>query len=347
MQAPSSMPSSKFAVRDPWVGAWLALIALMVAGMILLGGATRLTDSGLSITEWRPVTGALPPLSEADWRRAFHAYQSTTQYALVNHGMSLDAFKTLFWWEWAHRFLGRAIGAAFALPFVIFWATGRLKGRVRPVLGLFALGGLQGAIGWWMVKSGLVGRVDVSPIRLAAHLGVAFIILALALRLSLAAFAWPRRASMLGAPRALVWAFCGVLYLQILLGALVAGNDAGRAYSDWPTIGGDWLPRTYAALEPFWRNLVENHAALQFNHRMLGYAAALFALHIAGLGFRRAQGPAKPLAIALGLLALIQAGLGIAAIVTGAPLSVSLVHQGVAVLLWATAIALTRALAWR
>lgn len=325
---------------QPLVGWWLIAVCVAVYAMILVGGSTRLVDSGLSITEWRPISGAIPPLNAADWAREFDLYRQTTEYQVQNAGMSLAEFQAIYWWEWGHRFLGRAIGVLFAVPFLIFWLTGRLRGRLGVTLGLFALGGLQGAIGWWMVASGLDGRLDVSPIRLAIHLGLALIIFGYALALALDAFGWPRGEAKLGAGPPLVWAFMGTLFVQLMLGAFVAGTDAGRAYSDWPQIGGEWLPSTYAQLEPFWRNLVENHAATQFNHRTLGYIVALFALHIAGVGLRRGQGAGRTLALALGAVALLQALLGVGTILMGAPIGISLVHQGVAVTLWGLAVAL-------
>lgn len=326
--------------REPAVGYWLLAVAAAVVAMILVGGATRLTDSGLSITEWRPISGALPPLSDGDWAALFAQYKLTTEYQLQNAGMSLGEFKHIYWWEWGHRFLGRAIGALYAIPFVIFWWQGRLSGRFGETLLLFAMGGAQGAIGWWMVASGLAGRLDVAPERLAVHLGLAILIFGFALHLALRAFHWPRTAGSLGAPRALVTAFLIVLFAQIILGAFVAGTDAGRAYSDWPKIGGEWFPSTYAQLEPFFRNFAENHAATQFNHRVLGYVTALFALHIAGNAWRRGEGRARTLGLWLGLLALAQAGLGVFVILTGAPLDLSLAHQAGAVALWGVAIAL-------
>ncbi len=330
--------------REPLVGTWLLAIAAAVVAMILVGGATRLTDSGLSITEWRPISGAIPPLSDADWARVFGLYQQTAEYRLQNLGMSLAEFQYIYWWEWAHRFLGRAIGVLFAAPFVIFWLQGRLRGRLRETLILFAMGGLQGAIGWWMVWSGLQGRLDVSPLRLAIHLGMAILILGYALHLAMKAFGWPHGDSALGAPRRLVTVFLGALFLQLLLGAFVAGTDAGKAYSDWPQIGGDWLPRSYAQLSPFVRNLIENHAATQFNHRTMGYVVALFALHIAGVAARRGRGLARTLGLALGGTALAQAALGVTVILTGAPLGLSLFHQAGAVALWAIGAALWTAI---
>lgn len=330
--------------RDPLVGAWLLAVAAAVVAMILVGGATRLTDSGLSITEWRPISGALPPLSDAEWASLFSQYRQTAEYRLQNAGMSLGEFKYIYWWEWGHRLLGRAIGVLFAIPFLIFWLQGRLSGRFGATLALFAMGAAQGAIGWWMVASGLAGRLDVAPERLAVHLGLAILILGLALHLALRALGWPRRPGALGAPRALATAFLAVLFAQILLGALVAGTDAGRAYTDWPLIGGEWLPAAYAALDPFVRNLVENHAATQFNHRLLGYLTALLALAIGWLAWRGGTGAARALGLWLGVLALGQAALGVMVILHGAPLGLSLLHQGGAVALWGVGVALWTAL---
>ncbi|MET0183641.1 MAG: COX15/CtaA family protein, partial [Caulobacterales bacterium] len=337
------MVRSVLSKPDKLVGWWLLVVAAAVALMILIGGATRLTDSGLSITEWRPISGAIPPLSQRDWEHLFGLYRQTTEYQVQNRGMSLAEFQSIYWWEWGHRFLGRAIGLLFAIPFAIFWATGRLEGRFWQTLGLFALGGLQGAIGWWMVASGLAGRLDVSPLRLAVHLGLAIIILGYAVALAAKALDWPKQPSALNGPGWLVPVFLGALFLQILLGAFVAGTDAGKAYSDWPTIGGDLFPRSYAQLSPFVVNLVENHATTQFNHRLMGYAVALFALHIAGVGFRRGEGRARNLAFTVGALALLQAILGVVTILNAAPLDLSLAHQAGAVLLWVTGIALWRA----
>jgi cytochrome c oxidase assembly protein subunit 15 len=315
---------------DALVAAWLLTVAAAVAAMVLVGGATRLTDSGLSITEWRPISGALPPLSTAEWTRLFELYKGTTEYQQQNAGMTLGAFEAIYWWEWGHRLLGRAIGVLFALPFLVFWITGRLKGRFWSCLGLFALGGLQGAIGWWMVTSGLVGRLDVAPQRLAVHLGAAFVILAWALWLALDALgaARARRLSPVAA------GFAALVFAQVILGAFMAGADAGRAYTDWPTMGGEWAPQSYGALSPWWRNLVENHAAIQFNHRLAGYAVTLAALALAAQAWRaRAWLP-----LAIGGLAAAQAALGIWTVLAAAPLHLALAHQGLAVLLWSAAI---------
>ncbi|HWA00697.1 MAG TPA: COX15/CtaA family protein [Caulobacterales bacterium] len=322
---------------DKLVGAWLIAICVLVFAMVMVGGATRLTQSGLSITEWKPVTGVLPPLGDEDWRRAFEAYRQTTQYAELNRGMSLGEFQGIFWWEWAHRLLGRVIGFVFLIPFLAFWATGRLKGRFFSVLALFAAGGLQGFVGWLMVQSGLEGRTEVNPAWLAAHLAVAFIIMALALWLALDAFAWPRERRTLVAPRALPAVFVAALFVQIMFGALLAGAHAGPAYPDWPMIGGEWIPRSYAALE-----LTDNHATQHFNHRSFGYVVVLLALTIAWFGWRRGEGAGRKLALAMGVGALAQACLGVATVLAVTPLGLALAHQAGAAMLWLLGVALLR-----
>lgn len=328
--------------REPLVAAWLFAVAALVFVMILVGGATRLTDSGLSITEWRPVSGALPPLSAADWASEFAKYRETTEYRVQNAGMSLAEFQRIYWWEWGHRLLGRVIGLAFAAPFLVLLLQGRLKGRVAACLGLFLLGGVQGAVGWWMVQSGLTDRVDVEAYRLATHLGVAFVLLGGLVALALDAAGWPRSGASGFAPR-LAWAFLGLLFLQVLAGAAMAGSHAGRLYANWPTIAGEWLPAQYAINEPFWRNLFENPLAIQFNHRTLGYGLAAFGLFLGWLAYRRGAGPARGPGVALGVLALAQTMLGIVTVVNAAPLDLSLAHQGLGAALWLAAVVAVRA----
>ncbi|MGE0829988.1 MAG: COX15/CtaA family protein [Hyphomonadaceae bacterium] len=319
-------PSNAAPARDPLVGAWLTAICALVVAMIVVGGLTRLTDSGLSITEWRLDKGLTPPLTAARWAEEFALYRQTAEYQLQNRGMSLTDFQAIYWWEWAHRFLGKLIGLVFAAPFLALWAMGRLKGLFWPVLGFGLLGGLQGAIGWWMVVSGLEGRLDVSSIRLAVHLGMAFAILGVGTHLAMGAFGWRK-----GVADGLVWAFAATLFAQILLGALTAGADAGKAFADWPTIGGELWPASYLG-GPF----IENAAALQFAHRTAGYLVLAFALFLA---LRPgAAGPAR----LVGVLAALQAGLGVATIVTGAHLGLSLVHQLGAVALWIAAMFMLR-----
>lgn len=335
--------ASEPAPRDTLVGAWLICLCVSVLAMVLVGGATRLTDSGLSITEWNLAKGLMPPLSAERWTEEFALYQRTTEYQLQNRGMSLTEFQSIYWWEWAHRFIGKMIGLVFALPFVLLWATGHLRGRFLPVLGLFAMGALQGAVGWWMVTSGLFSGLDVSPVRLAIHLGLAFAILAYALWLALDAFGWPRGASTLGAPGWVSFAVLGLIFCQVILGALLAGADGGPAYADWPTIGQEWWPSSAFALTPPWRNLVENHATQHLLHRSLGYVAAVCALGLAAQAAWRGAGLAKRLALWLGALALVQVALGMGTVMMGTLPHLALAHQFVAAMLWLTALALARA----
>ena len=279
---------------------WLGVIAFLIVAMILVGGATRLTDSGLSITEWQPIMGAIPPLTDAHWQAAFEAYQKIPEYTEINRGMSLEAFKTLYWWEWAHRFLGRFIGMVFLLPFLAFWIAGYIPRKLMPkLLGLFVLGGLQGALGWYMVKSGLVDRTDVSQYRLAAHFGVAILIFGTTLWLLFGLGTETReetRASCADSSatrtesRATRWAASAILllvFLQLLAGALVAGIDGGLGFNTWPLIAGAFIPSGLDAASPWYLNLFENPLTVQFDHRMLGYtvviatiAQALSLIHI-------------------------------------------------------------------
>lgn len=316
--------------RDPLLAAWLAAICVLVTGMILVGGATRLTDSGLSITEWDFAKHFVPPLTHDGWAREFALYQRTTEYQVQNRGMSLGEFRFIYLWEWGHRFLGQTIGLVFALPYFFFLATGRLKGRVLPVTVLGLMGGLQGAVGWWMVTSGLYGRLDVSSVRLAVHLALAFAILGFGFWQFLGA--WRPPSPQAQRPRSdIAAALVALIYAQIILGALVAGADAGRAFSDWPTIGGAWAPPNYAEFTPWWTNVTENLWAVQFHHRMAGYLV----LVVAAVAFLRDRGPQTGLVLGV---AVVQAALGIATILLGAPLWISLVHQFGAVLLWLAAI---------
>lgn len=320
---------------------WLMMIFALVVAMIAVGGLTRLTDSGLSITEWKPVTGALPPLSEAAWQAEFDRYRAIPQYELVNKGMSLEAFKAIYWWEWGHRQLGRVIGLIWALGFVGFLVTKRIPTGWTPrLLALGALGGLQGAIGWWMVSSGLGGEmVSVASYRLATHLGLAFVILGL---ITWYALMLGRRESDLLQSRRVGEAklfslSTGVMhfaFLQIILGALVAGLDAGRGYTDWPTMGGEVLPPEAFDLAPVWKNLFENPVLTQFLHRMAGYALVLFAAFAAFKGRRSAHPKTQTAFLWMGAMVLMQMALGITTLVNGAPLHLGLIHQAAAVIVW-------------
>jgi cytochrome c oxidase assembly protein subunit 15 len=324
------------------VAFWLFVIAAMIALIVLVGGLTRLTGSGLSITEWRPVTGAIPPLSDADWQAEFAKYQGTPQYDLINRSMGLAAFKAIYWWEWAHRLLGRLIGVAFAVPFVLFLWQRRIERSLAVRLGLiFLLGAAQGALGWWMVQSGLEGAsVEVSQYRLAAHLGLAIILFTLVLWTALEVIG-TRRSSVAAATRFRVWAllFAALLFVQMLLGAFVAGLDAGQAFSSWPTYGSAWIPRGLYDLAPWWINHFENHALVHFQHRTLGYAAALMALWL--FFSLRSIGPDKPVRLAgVHTIALIglQIVLGILTVMSGVALPLAALHQIIALALFASAL---------
>src|SRR6201994_2574797 len=258
---------------------WLIFVATLIAAMVLVGGATRLTESGLSIVEWKPVTGALPPLDDTQWTAAFEAYKTIPQYRQMNAGMSLGEFKTIFWWEWSHRLLGRVIGAAYLLPFLWFLRRGAFDGELkRRLWGIFALGALQGAVGWWMVASGLSERVEVSQYRLATHLVLALLIFA--------AIVWTLRrlgdrpALQVSARMKITGATLVVLtFVQLYLGALVAGLRAGLVYNTWPMIDGGFIPSSARLWfeAPWWRNLFENALPVQFEHRMTAYALFLLA----------------------------------------------------------------------
>ncbi|MCB2105084.1 MAG: COX15/CtaA family protein, partial [Rhodobacteraceae bacterium] len=280
---------------------WLFILFALVVAMIAVGGLTRLTDSGLSITEWRPVTGALPPLSDADWQVEFAKYQASPEYRLQNSHMDLAAFKSIFWWEWGHRQLGRVIGVVWAVGFLFFWAARRIPtGWTRRLLGLGVLGGLQGAIGWWMVASGLSGRmVDVASYRLATHLGLAFAILGLiawyALSLSRPeAQLMQARRSREGKLFSLSTGLMHLAFVQILLGALVAGIDAGRAFPTWPLMGESFFPSDAFYVPEggaVWRAFFENPGLVQFVHRMAGYLTLVFGAVV----WWRGRGSAHPL----------------------------------------------------
>jgi len=314
----------------PYVRLWLFGVAFLVFAMVIVGGATRLTDSGLSITEWRPLLGIVPPLSEADWLAAFEKYQLIPEYSVVNRGMTLAEFKFIFWWEWAHRFLGRIIGAAFLLPFIFFAATGRLARRHWPrVIGLFILGGLQGGLGWYMVASGLVERVDVSQYRLAAHLTLAAVIFAAILWVAFG-LANSRR---LPATRREAWALVivGLIVVQIAAGGFVAGLDAGMGYTTWPLMDGKLVPDGLLVMRPAWRNLFENAMTVQFDHRLLAYAIAIV---VAAHAYIVRDGAARMLFAAV----LLQIVLGVWTLLAQVPLGLGLIHQGGALIVLAAAL---------
>lgn len=307
---------------------WLYLVAALVVAMVVVGGATRLTESGLSITEWKPVTGALPPMSQADWQAEFDKYKSIPQYEILNKGMGLEAFKRIYWWEWGHRLLGRVIGFAFLLPFLYFVARGVLRGPLLvKSLGLFVLGGLQGAIGWWMVASGLTERVSVSQYRLAVHLTLACIILSATVAVARSLTARPVLVTS-PALRAGAWGLLGLVVLQIFSGGLVAGLDAGMTFNTWPLMDGAFIPpvQQLAVMSPGWRNLFENVMTVQFQHRMIAYTLWGFAL-LHALHAQRFGGTAARQAWLVLALVSAQAVLGILTLVFVVPIDIALTHQ--------------------
>ena len=326
-------PTSIHATRRRAIRAWLIAVAALIFVMVLVGGATRLTESGLSITEWQPVTGTIPPLSETAWQAEFDKYKTIPQYQQMNRGMSLAEFKTIFWWEWTHRLLGRLIGVAFLLPFLWFLARGWIEPGLRGRLwAIFGLGAVQGAVGWWMVASGLAGRTEVSQYRLAFHLTLACAIYV--------AIVWMaerlvERPAAVVPPRLRVTANVLVILVlaQIYLGALTAGLRAGLTYNTWPLIDGAFVPSGAHLFfeQPWWRNFFENTLTVQFDHRMMAYTVLLVALlHAADALRGQARGAPMTGAIRLMVAVALQVGLGILTLLGQVPISLGLAHQGLA-----------------
>jgi cytochrome c oxidase assembly protein subunit 15 len=336
--APAPLPRPTRAIA-----LWLGLCAAMVFAMVVIGGITRLTESGLSIVEWRPVTGIIPPVSEGRWQAEFAKYQATPEFKRVNFTMTLAEFKQIYWWEYVHRLWGRLIGIVFAVPFLWFLIRGRIPGRlILPLIGLFVLGGLQGALGWWMVKSGLVDTPAVSQYRLAAHLGLAVVIYAALVWLTLSTWQPAHRAPnafqasepepppppRYGAGAHALGAFLVLLvFTTLIAGAFVAGLDAGMVYNTFPLMEGRLVPELYWAMEPRWANLFENAAAVQFNHRALATLTLVSCL----LSCMLVRYPAFGWAA---LLACIQFGLGIATLLLQVPVVLGALHQAGAMALF-------------
>lgn len=335
--------------RPRAVAAWLLACCALVFAMIVVGGMTRLTHSGLSITEWQPIVGTLPPLSEADWQDAFAKYQRTPEYKLVNHGMSLQEFKGIFWWEYFHRLLGRLIGVVFFVP--LAWFT--LRRAIPPgygmkLLGIFVLGGLQGAMGWYMVKSGLVDDPRVSQFRLTAHLLLAFVIFG-AMQWVALSLLDPAHAALDAQGRRVRRFARGVLGLVVLMiatGGFVAGIRAGFAYNTFPLMNGHVVPPEILLIEPWWRNFFYNMATVQFDHRLVAYALALA---VPALWWKVRAWPGAPArartgaSLLLGMLA-IQVALGIATLLLVVPLPLAALHQAGAVVVFAFAVNVAHAL---
>ena len=320
---------------------WLFALFALVFLMIVVGGLTRLTDSGLSITEWKPVTGAMPPLSAEAWDAEFEKYKQIPEYIEQNAGMSLAEFKVIYWWEWGHRQLGRVIGLVWAAGFVYFAVRRQIPtGWTGKLLLLGALGGLQGFIGWWMVSSGLEdGMLDVASYRLATHLGLAFVIFGFLtwfiLQLS------RREADLMQARRSgdarlarLATVLIAISFLQIIWGAMVAGIDAGRSYAEWPLMGGTFVPSTAFDLQPFWTNFFENAGLVQFIHRMIGYVLLAFGIFVWWQARSSGNSSIRYSFNLVLAIFLLQMTLGIVTVLYAAPWSIAIVHQIGAIVLW-------------
>ncbi|HZH07607.1 MAG TPA: COX15/CtaA family protein [Lautropia sp.] len=330
--------------RPAALSSWLLFMAGLVFLMVVVGGITRLTESGLSMVRWEPISGAIPPLDEAAWQAEFDAYKASPEYQKINAGMSLAQFKEIFFWEYTHRLLGRFIGLAFALPLAWFaWKRAIPKGYGWRLTGLLVLGGLQGAIGWWMVASGLVDRPEVSHIRLAVHLLLALFILALLTWTALDLRALARGEAKSKLPILAAWTL-SLLGLQLLFGAYVAGLDAGYAFNSWPRMGDEWFPAGTPMLQPFIVNFADNPIVVQFVHRWLAFVVAAFVIW---LGLRAWRGGLPLLAIAVIGTVTVQILLGIATLLSGVELWIAVAHQAMAALLLAAIVATAHQLGQR
>jgi len=332
--------------RPRAVAGWLLACCALVFAMIVVGGVTRLTHSGLSITEWQPIVGTLPPLSDADWQAAFAKYQLTPEYKLVNHGMSLAEFKGIFWWEYAHRLLGRLIGAAFLIPFLWFALRGAIpKGYAGKLAAIFVLGGLQGALGWYMVQSGLVDDPRVSQFRLTAHLALAFAIFGAMFWVAMSLVERPVNHGARG-PRKLAFAVVALVFLMIVTGGFVAGIRAGFAYNTFPLMNGHLVPPEAMMLSPWWSNFFYNMATVQLDHRIVAYVLAIAVPILWWRVRRRPDATPRERAAAnflLGMVAL-QITLGILTLVNVVPLTLAALHQAGAVLVFALSLNVAHAL---
>lgn len=330
--------------RQRLVAGWLSLSAAMVLVMTVVGGATRLTHSGLSIVEWQPLVGAIPPLSERDWLALFAKYQATPEGRLVNAGMTLDAFKGIFWWEYVHRLLGRTIGLVVFLPLAVFWWRGWItRPLARVIAGIIVLGGLQGAMGWYMVRSGLVDNPAVSPFRLTAHLLLAFAIFA-ALWWTALGVRQPRGRPAPTAVRRHAWIVTAVVLYMVTTGGFVAGTHAGLTFNTFPLMGDRLVPPDLWMLAPWWHNLYANLATVQFDHR-LGFWALLILVPWLWRRVRR-DSPGRATSAAGWLLAMyvLQAALGITTLLLAVPIPIAVLHQGGAMLLFGASLSLNHAL---
>jgi len=340
--APTAAPAS---AGQRAIAAWLLVCCALVFAMVVVGGVTRLTHSGLSIVEWQPIVGTLPPLSDAAWQEAFDKYKLTPEFQQVNHDMGLAEFKGIFWWEYFHRLLGRMIGVVFLLPLVWFWARGRLDRRLAwKLAGIFALGGLQGAMGWYMVMSGLVDDPRVSQFRLTAHLVIAVLIFSAMLWVAMGLLSPRAQGSNAGRSaadglRRLGWWITAVVGYMVVTGGFVAGIRAGKAYNTFPLMNGHVVPPEIFMVEPWWQNFFYNMATVQFDHRLGAWALAFLVPWLWLRARRAAVSPRARLATSLLLAAIVmQIALGITTLLLAVPVALGAAHQGGAVVLLAAAL---------
>ncbi|HEX4710562.1 COX15/CtaA family protein [Phenylobacterium sp.] len=331
--------------RSRAVAVWLLIVAVLVLAMVVVGGSTRLTGSGLSITQWRPISGVLPPLGRADWQAEFARYRAIPQFRFVNPTMTLDQFRFIYWWEWSHRFLARLLGVVFLVPLAWFAVRRELPRRLLwQFVAIVVLCGLEPLVGWWMVASGLAVRVYVAPERLTLHLGIAFGLLGALVWTALDAWGGRARQTLPSPWGGRALALVGLIYFQILLGALVAGNQAGLVYNDWPLFAGRLFPQDYAG-HGLWATLAHSQGAVQLHHRLVAYLLLVVAVGL-GVGAWRSKYLAvesKELALGVALLVIVQAGLGIATLMARVPVGLGVAHQLTAALTLCVAVAF----AWR
>ena len=330
------------------VAAWLLACCALVFAMVVVGGITRLTHSGLSIVEWQPIVGAVPPLSEAQWQETFRKYQATPEFRQVNRGMTLAGFKSIFWWEYFHRLLGRLIGFVFFVPLAYFVLRGRVRGALAwKLAGIFALGGLQGAVGWYMVKSGLVDEPRVASLRLASHLGMALAIYGSMLWVALGLLV-PRGAPAAPGARRHAALLAALVFVMILTGALVAAIHAGLAYNTYPKMNGAWVPPEILVLDPWWRNFVYNMATVQFVHRCLAIVIAVTAVALwLRLPRAGASDRARIWSDILVLAVAAQVTAGIATLLMRVPVPLAALHQSGAVIVFTCALGVLHSLTRR
>ncbi|WP_271893698.1 COX15/CtaA family protein [Candidatus Phyllobacterium onerii] len=327
-----------------YIRIWLYLVLIVLATIVLVGGATRMTGSGLSITEWKPIHGIIPPFGHDQWMEEFDKYRQIPQYQQLNKGMSLAEFQQIFWWEWAHRFLARGVGFLVAVPLAFFWLTGRLERRLKPrMIFILALGALQGAVGWWMVASGLVDRVDVSQYRLATHLTLACIIFAAVMYVARGLAVYSEAPANRQIQRFAGW-FVLFVFIQIYLGALVAGLDAGLSYNTWPLMDGSVIPGDLFPIQPIWHNLFESPKTVQFVHRCFAYFVLIVAIWQAVSTVRQAPGTTHARrAVLLVVLVTLQAAIGITTLLLQVPIGLGLLHQFFAIVILGFSVAHWRA----